>query len=145
MSESLQSLLNREIPLTSAIGIEIAQQGELSLSLRAPLANNINHKSTAFGGSLYSVSVLTGWGLIHNMLQANNLTGHIVIQQSQCDFILPVNSDLISHCTFESSQQVERFIKTYQRHGRARLKLDVTIQQENTVAMRFNGSYVIHR
>ena len=145
MSESLQALLNREIPLTNAIGIQVVSASAQHLSLCAPLENNTNHKSTAFGGSLYSVAVLTGWGLVHQLLQAHQLTGHIVIQQSLCDFLLPVKNDLISHCQFDSASQIERFLSTYQRRGRGRLKLQVTIQQENETALHFTGHYVVHK
>lgn len=145
MSESLQTLLNREIPLTNAIGIEVVSVSDQHLSLRAPLEKNTNHKSTAFGGSLYSVAVLTGWGLVHQLLETHQLSGYIVIQQSHCDFLLPVKEDLVSYCCFDSANQLERFLTTYRRRGRARLKLQVTIQQDNQTALSFIGHYVIHK
>ena len=141
----LQALLNREIPLTKTIGIKVLQDREGELSLSAPLANNINHKSTAFGGSLYSVAVLTGWGLVHQLMQRHQLQGHIVIQDSDCDYLLPVDGEIISHCAFESEQQSQRFLSTYQRRGRARLRLEVEIIHQDKVAMRFHGSYVVHK
>ena len=141
----LQALLNREIPLTKTIGIKVLEVGEGHLSLCAPLANNINHKDTAFGGSLYSVAVLTGWGLVHQLMQRHQLHGHIVIPDSHCDYLLPVDGELISHCAFESAQQSQRFLSTYQRRGRARIKLEVEIRHQDKVAMRFHGSYVVHK
>jgi thioesterase domain-containing protein len=65
MTSELQKILYSEIPLTKAIGIEVCEFTGLSLTLKAPLEKNINHKCTAFGGSLYSVAVLSGWGLIY--------------------------------------------------------------------------------
>ena len=82
MIRKLQELLNSEIPLTNAIGIKVVDYNDCGLTLSAPLKNNINHKCTAFGGSLYSVSVLSGWGLIYLLLNKYNLKGHIVIQES---------------------------------------------------------------
>ena len=80
MIKELQKVLHLEIQLTRAIGIEVVEYGENGLTLYAPLDNNINHKSTAFGGSLYSVSVLTGWGLLYLLLIKYGLSGQIVIQ-----------------------------------------------------------------
>jgi len=56
----LQQTLKHEIPLTQATGIKVFEVTEDSITLRAALENNVNHKSTAFGGSLYSLSLLTG-------------------------------------------------------------------------------------
>ena len=57
----LEQLLHQDIPLTQALGLSVLDwsHGELRLSL--PLAANLNHKSSMFGGSLYSLSVLAGW------------------------------------------------------------------------------------
>ncbi len=51
-------------PGTSGIIVEAADDDE-PVVLRAPLAPNANHKGTAFGGSLYSLAVLTGWAWAH--------------------------------------------------------------------------------
>ena len=144
MSE-LEALLNEEIPLTNAIGIKVLAEQQGMLSLSAPLSNNINHKATAFGGSLYCVAVLTGWGLVHQLLKRHQSSGHIVIQQSHCDYLLPVDGEIISHCRFDSEAQHQRFIRTYQRRGKARIKLTVEIQHHNHIAMRFTGHYVVHQ
>ena len=53
LRKALQKVLNEEIPLTNAIGISVESCDSLSLTLAAPLHKNINHKRTAFGGSLY--------------------------------------------------------------------------------------------
>ena len=69
MMKELENVLHSEIPLTREIGIEVVDYTGDSLTLKAPLEKNINHKCTAFGGSLYSVSVLSGWGLIHLLMK----------------------------------------------------------------------------
>lgn len=57
MIKQLQEVLNTEIPLTNSIGIQVGEHTDLSLTLHAPLINNINHKRTAFGGSIYSIVI----------------------------------------------------------------------------------------
>jgi thioesterase domain-containing protein len=144
MIEELQEVLHSEIPLTKEIGIEVRKYTELSLTLYAPLENNINHKCTAFGGSLYSVSVLSGWGLIYLLLKQHGLSGHIVIQESTIKFLKPVVSNIISKCSFGSKEQYEKFIKMYKRKGIARIQLESHISSGTEANVIFSGSYVIH-
>jgi thioesterase domain-containing protein len=52
---------------------------------------NVNHKSTMFGGSLYCGAVLAGWGWLHLRLREEGIEdGHIVIQEGQISYPLPV-------------------------------------------------------
>ncbi len=144
MIRELQEVLHSEIPLTKEIGIEVRKYVDLSLTMFAPLENNINHKSTAFGGSLYSVSVLSGWGLIYLLLKQNGLSGHIVIQESNTKFLKPVAADIMARCSFKSHEQCGKFINMYKRKGLARIKLESHIECNNELAVIFSGSYVVH-
>lgn len=144
MINKLQKVLNTEIPLTNCIGIQVGEHTDLSLTLHAPLINNTNHKRTAFGGSIYSTSVLSGWGLIYLLLKQHNLSGHIVIQESNTKFIKPVTSDITAKCSFKSTEQYEKFVKMYKSKGKARIKLEAQIKCNSKNAAIFNGTYVVH-
>ena len=144
MLEELQKVLNAEIPLTSAISIKTEEYTGLSLSLSAPLEKNINHKSTAFGGSLYCVSVLSGWGLIYLTMKQLGLSGHIVIQESNTKFLRPVASDIIATSEFSSQAQCDKFIQMFKRKNIARVKLTSRIMSDNIPAVIFEGNYVVH-
>src|SRR6266478_6063574 len=78
----LQQTMHSEIPLTGAIGIRAVAYDREGLRLSAPLAQNINDKGTVFSGSLNAVITLAGWGLIWLLLQEQDLSGAIVIQDS---------------------------------------------------------------
>jgi thioesterase domain-containing protein len=144
MIKELQNTLYSEILLTSTIGIEVVEYNGSGLTLSAPLENNINHKATAFGGSLYSVSVLSGWGLIYLLLKERELTGQIVIQESNTRFLRPVTSNIIAKCALESAEQFEMFISTYNRKGRARIRLQSHVVCNDQTSVIFEGSYVVH-
>lgn len=144
MNNKLQEVLHSEIPLTKTIGIEVGSYTGNSLTLHAPIENNINHKCTAFGGSIYSVSVLSGWGLIYLLLKQHDLSGHIVIQESSTRFLKPVTQDISATCAFESEKQYQRFINMYKRKGRARIKLESTITCGAETLVIFQGNYVVH-
>ena len=144
MHKTLQEVLHSEIPLTKEIGITVSEYTCDSLTLKAPLESNLNHKCTAFGGSLYSVSVLSGWGLLYLLLKEHDLVGHIVIQESNTKFIKPVESDLSATCSFESVEQKDKFIKMFKRKGVARIQLESRITLHNDDHVVFKGSYVVH-
>jgi len=144
MLKELEKLLHSEIPLTKSIGVRVQNYEKHSLTLSAPLENNINHKNTAFGGSLYCVSVLSGWGLIHLLLKEHNLSGHIVIQESNTKFIKPVTSDIHAQSSFKSTTQYENFLGMYRRKGISRIKLKSVISCNSEICVQFEGRYVIH-
>jgi len=140
----LETVLHEEIPLTRHIGIMVDSYDGHKLCLRAPLENNTNHKSTAFGGSLYSIAVLCGWGLLYLKMQECELAGHIVIQESQARYDLPVSSDIVAETAFDSEAQLDKFIRTFERKGRARVQLGILVRQGAEIAFRLDGRYVVH-
>lgn len=141
---SLSHLLHNEIPLTREMGIEVIECEENRVGLCAPLQPNINHKCTAFGGSLYSVAVLCGWTLIYTQLQKHLPGGHIVIQHSEVDYIHPVDGDIMAYCEITDTVSFERFLATLKRRKMARISLDTVIEYNNMAAVIFKGSYVVH-
>ena len=48
--------------------------------LTAPLAPNINHRETVFGGSASAVTILAAWSMLHLGLAAEGLGSRLVIQ-----------------------------------------------------------------
>ena len=144
MLAELQQVLRSEIPLTRHIGVSVDSYCDGELTISAPLENNINHKCTAFGGSLYSVAVLSGWGLVYLLLKEQGLAGHIVIQKSQVEYLLPVAETITATCAFKSEGQVSKFVKIYRRKGLARITLQSRILSEGKLAVLFSGDYVVH-
>jgi thioesterase domain-containing protein len=147
-ARELEAVLHRDIPLTREMGLRVIDWQQHRLRLHLPLAPNVNHKSTLFGGSLYCGAVLAGWGWLHLRLrEAGIVDGHIVIQDGQISYPLPVRGDAIALCDAPDHSQWDKFIATYQRRGRARLTLQtrITAQDNDADAVRFTGQFVLHR
>lgn len=140
----LQKTLHEEIPLTRDIGIQVIEATPQRVQLSAPLSPNINHKCTAFGGSLYAVAVLAGWSMVFVRLHAAGIHAHIVIQDAQIDYVLPVIETISAECRVGSDVDFERCLKMFARKGRGRIALEVQIVTQQGVAVRFCGDYVIH-
>ncbi len=146
--DDLQALLHDDIPLTRQMGLEVRGWEAHALRLGLPLAANVNHKNTLFGGSLYCVAVLAGWGWLHLRLREAGIDdGHIVIQDAQISYPRPVTGAAIAVCEAPPAEAWDRFVRLYQRRGRARLVLDTVVFNEGdeTPAVTFSGQYVLHR
>ncbi|MFJ2428522.1 YiiD C-terminal domain-containing protein [Pseudomonas sp. NPDC087804] len=147
-SHYLESVLHHDIPLTRDMGLRVLDWREQQLSLYLPLDPNVNHKSTMFGGSLYCGAVLAGWGWLHLRLKEEGITdGHIVIQEGQINYPLPVTGDATAICPAPDERVWKKFLAMYQRHGRARLVLQTRIVNvgSDIDAVTFSGQYVLHR
>ncbi|MBS4087558.1 YiiD C-terminal domain-containing protein [Pseudomonas rustica] len=147
-SHYLESVLHHDIPLTRDMGLRVLDWREQQLSLYLPLDPNVNHKSTMFGGSLYCGAVLAGWGWLHLRLKEEGITdGHIVIQEGQISYPLPVTGDATVICPTPDERAWKKFLAMYQRYGRARLVLQTRIVNVGSEvdAVTFSGQYVLHR
>ena len=143
ITSKLEQTLHQEIPLSLAMGVKVTFYNGHLLKLAAPLKPNINHKSTAFGGSLYSLAVLCGWGMVHLKLQEADLHRHIVIQEATIRYLLPVAQDMQAECELDE-KTLQRFLLTLRKHGRARIALNVVIWHQGLMAVEFIARYVVH-
>jgi thioesterase domain-containing protein len=139
----LQETLRREIPVTRHLGITVESYDGKRLVLSAPLAQNINHKGTAFAGSLNALVTLAGWGQLWLILKERQLHGKIVIQDSTNSYLLPVQSDFRASCDRPSPAQITRLENTFRKHHRARIELQAEIHDGSELAVSFKGRYVI--
>ena len=141
--QELQKTLEHEIPLTQHLGLQVVSYDKKGLTLRAPLAPNINHKRTAFAGSLNSVVTLAGWGLLWLMLQELELPARVVIQDSSCSYRRPVSNDFSAFCHKPEAAQIARLAESLKKRGKARIELNVEIRNASAVAVSFTGRYVL--
>src|SRR5580704_1852273 len=119
----LQKRIAGEFMLAKHIGIVVESADDSAVVLRAPLAPNANYKGTAFGGSLYSVAVLTGWAWVTRYLAARGLAADAVIQESSVRFLAPVQDELRTSVTPPGAVHIDKFRRMLQRAGRGRIRL----------------------
>jgi thioesterase domain-containing protein len=139
---SLQRTLHAEIPITQQIGIQVTGYDGTSLTLTAPIERNINHKATAFAGSLNSVLTLAGWGLIWILLQEAGVEATIVIQDSVNQYHRPVTRDFSATCRKPDEARITHFLRMLREKGKGRLALEAEIRENDVVATAFQGRYV---
>jgi thioesterase domain-containing protein len=137
----LQNRIVGEFMLARHIGIVVESADDSAVVLRAPLAANANYKGTAFGGSLYSVAVLTGWAWVTRYLAARGLAADAVIQESSVRFLAPVKGELRASVAAPPDAQIDKFSRMLQRAGRGRIRLRVEINYDQTLATLFEGVF----
>jgi thioesterase domain-containing protein len=133
----------RKIPITRSMGVRVTQYDGSQLRLEAPMALNHNHLGTAFGGSLSALATLAGYGLI--WLEMGDKTAHVVIRKSELSFRRPVRGEIVAICPRPSEGELCVFKSTFAQHHKARISLDVTIEEEGLVAVEFRGIFVALR
>lgn len=143
LAAELQATWHREIPLAAAMDVSVAACASDEIAVRAPLAPNRNLHGTAFAGSLFSLCVLTGWGMTWLALQRRGLGGVIVVADSRIRYRKAVSTELLCRCRVEESFLDER-LATLAASGRASLALLCTIDARDKTAVTFEGEYVVH-
>lgn len=136
------SYIHEHIPLTAHLGATVESYDGKSVVISAPLEPNLNHRNTAFGGSISTLGILSGWALLFLKLREAGLKNRLVIQKSSSDFIEPIASEFKAICAISSEIEWEKFIKTLERHGKARITVQSRIESEEGKAGNHEGVYV---
>lgn len=137
--------LRRHIPLSADMGVTVVVCDSAGVTLRAPLAPNINHRATVFGGSASAVAILAAWTWLHFTLRAAGEPSRLVIQQNTVDYLAPIPADFEARCAAPSGPVLEKFLRTLRRHGKARCAVAAKLTCGGAEVARFSGDYVAVR
>ena len=137
----LEQYLHRHIPLSAAMQVAVEAAGIDGVVLRAPLAPNINHRETVFGGSAAAVATLAAWALLYVRLNAAGYAARVVIQRNTMEYLRPIAGSFTAHAGLAPGEW-ERFARAYARKGRARIAVAATLIYADNVAGRFAGEFV---
>lgn len=139
---ALEAYLHEHIPISSAMGITVVHADVNGVALQAPLEPNVNHRSTAFGGSCASVAILAAWTLVHLRVRAASFEGRVVIQRGATDYLLPIHGPFVATCASPGEMAWDRFLRALHRRGQARIELEAVVTSEGAIVATFNGAYV---
>jgi thioesterase domain-containing protein len=137
---AIEDFFHQQIPLTRAMALRVEAYDGAQLVLTAPLAANHNHLGTAFGGSLAAMAMVAGYGLVWLMLGQRE--GHVVVRDANINFRRPVRGILRAVCRRPDDATVAEFQAKFATERKARLRLEVSIEQDDRVAVHFEGTFV---
>jgi len=141
-SQDLQDYLFENIPLTRALGVSVIEASLERVVIGAPLDANLNHKRTAFGGSLHMMATLSCWGLLYLNLRKLSSPTEIVIAKSEIDYLLPVKEDFVAVSSFPKIEDWRRFESMLMKKGKGRLPMISTIlSTDGRDAVTYRGEF----
>lgn len=138
----LERYLHDHIPLSKAMQVSVVEVGDDAVRLRAPLAPNINHRDTVFGGSASAVAILAAWSLLHTRLRDAGLASRLVIQRNTMNYELPMAGSFTARAALPSDAAWESFTRMLRRKGRARITVPSVLEYEGQAAGHFEGDFV---
>ena len=141
----IEQYLHRHIPLSAAMGVRVKLATPTRVELAAPLAPNINHHDTVFGGSASAVATLSAWTLVHVGLRHANVDAATVIQRNVMSYEEPIRGDFTAVCTLIDDMAWLRFLKTLERRGRGRITMNAHLVFDGRPVASFEGDFVARR
>ncbi|KLE00800.1 thioesterase domain-containing protein [Aliarcobacter butzleri] len=144
MIKILENKLHNEIPLTKFMDLKITKYDEKELMTIAPLNKNINDKGTAFGGSLATLTIISGWSicwLISKELEINS--ENIVVIKNEHSYRKPVTKELICHTKRPTKDEIENLKNKLLLKKSASIKISSQIIEDGEICVDFTGYYVI--
>lgn len=141
MTELLK-FLHEQIPLTKSLGLEIVSINETGTRIRAPLAPNHNHLGGAFGGSLATMMILSGYIQVYHALRKKDLHAHVILSREESKYLIPVKTEIEVFAFAPTEDDWKKFEEGITRKGVARIQIRSVIHQGDSLAAEFSGEFV---
>ena len=140
--QDLERYLHDHIPLSRAMGATVQALSAGGVTLEAPLAPNLNHRGTVFGGSASSLAILSAWALVHTRLRAEGLDSRLVIQRNSMAYGKPIEGAFTATSALARPEAWPAFLRTLRRMGRARIAVVSELRCDGQAVGRFEGDFV---
>jgi thioesterase domain-containing protein len=137
----LERYLHEHIPLSREMQVSVIEVGAEEVVLGAPLAPNINHRETVFGGSACAIAILAAWALLHARLGDAGIGGRLVIQRNSMNYRLPIQGDFTVRSSV-SADAWQKFLRMLSRKGIARITVSATLEYMGQAVGDFEGEFV---
>jgi thioesterase domain-containing protein len=138
----LETYLHAHIPLSKAMEVAVREVDADHVALSAPLAPNINHRETVFGGSASAVAILAAWSLLHTRLQSAGVSSRLVIQRNTMDYDLPIAGEFTARSFIAQPEAWPSFLRMLSRKGRARIAVSCVLEHAGRPVGRLEGEFV---
>lgn len=138
----LERYLHKHIPLSAAMKVSVVSVEEGAVILRAPLAPNINHRETAFGGSASALAILAAWSLLHTRLRREAIASRLVIQRNTMEYARPILGEFTARSSLEHPAGWSQFTRMLVRKGKARIAVSSALEYGGQVVGWFAGDFV---
>lgn len=144
-THELQQYLHLRIPLSKAMDVRVVEATTDGVRLSAPLAPNINHRETVFGGSASAVAILSAWTLLYVRLEKEGISTRVVIQRNTMNYDRPITGEFVALSSIPGSTTWQKFLTTLKRKNRARISVSTVLHCNGEKVGELQGDFVAHR
>jgi thioesterase domain-containing protein len=137
----LERYLHEQIPLTRAMAVSVVAASTDAVVMEAPLAPNINHRDTVFGGSASAVAIVAAWALVHLRLIGLGLPSRVVIQRNTMEYLRPIAGTFQARALLGDANW-DTFVRMLTRKGRSRITVGAELLYEQQIAARLSADFV---
>jgi len=139
----LEQYIHDHIPLSKAMAVEVHEASNQQVILFAPLAPNINHRDTMFGGSASALAILSAWCLLFTKLEHQALSGRIVIHKNSMLYEKPMFDGVTAIAPSPDETTWLKLVKALSRNRMARIPVNVVLECSGQKVGQFEGEFVI--
>jgi thioesterase domain-containing protein len=138
----LEQYLYDHIPLSKAMQVSVVALGDEAVTLGAPLAPNINHRDTVFGGSASAVAILAAWSLLYVRLHRVGVASRLVIQRNTMEYERPIAGAFTARSSLTQPDDWARFMRQLARKGKARIAVAAVLEHDGQIVGHLTGEFV---
>jgi thioesterase domain-containing protein len=142
-ARELERYLQDRIPLSRAMAVEVRTASPAGVTLFAPLAPNINHRDTVFGGSASALAILAAWSALLARLKGAALEGRIVIQRNTMHYERPMADAFTASASVPDGAAWERLLAAIRRGRPGRIRIHSVLYCGGTPSGDLEGEFVV--
>ena len=142
-ARDLERYLHDRIPLSRAMAVEVRAASPAGVILFAPLAPNINHRDTVFGGSASALAILAAWSALLVRLKDAALDGRIVIQRNTVHYERPMAAAFKASAAVPEGTSWERLLAAIHRGRPGRIRIHSVLECDGTPSGDLEGEFVV--
>ncbi len=141
--DELETFLRERIPLSGAMDISVRSISTQQVVLSAPMAPNLNHRDTVFGGSASALAILAAWSMIRVRMQAEGLEGRIVIRRNTMSYEQPMAADFTATASAPDAAEWEKLRSALGRGRPGRVRVTAILECQGERAGELAGEFVV--
>ena len=142
-AQELEAYLHDRIPLTRAMAVEVRAAGPDGVEVYAPLAPNINHRDTVFGGSASAVAIVAAWSALHVRMRAAGLDVRLVIRRNTMSYERPIAAGFTATAAPPVGEAWDKLVATVERGRPARVNVGAQLYCEGQLVGELDGEFAV--
>jgi thioesterase domain-containing protein len=142
--EALTAYLHARIPLSWAMEATVTQSDAAGVVvIAAPLAPNVNHRDTVFGGSASALGLLAAWSALFVRMQAERIQGRIVVRRNTMSYERPIASAFSARAVPPQGDDWEKLKAALARGRMTRARVVATLECDTEIVGRLEAEFAV--